>query len=161
MLIILLPAQTHTCKHTCTSTHACTHKHTQREGGGREGGREREREGGREGERPFQVALVSTIEDRFRTAGGTAVQGAGELTDNEVVGGVTEVAGNQIKADEDTSAGERVAMLLGDSMATIGDSDMIEGPGGDVLGKVGEGISEHGGDVIEKLKGKESDEDDD
>ena len=82
------------------------------------------------------------------------------MTDNKVVGGVTNVVGNQIKAEEDSSLGDRVAMLTGDTMATIGSSDMIEGPGGEMLTKIGEGVSEHGGEVIEKLKSKKSDDKD-
>ena len=64
------------------------------------------------------------------------------------MGGVTDVAGNQIKAEEDSYLGDRVAMLTGNTMAT--GSDMVMGPGGDMLTNIGEGVSEHSGEVIEK-----------
>ena len=54
------------------------------------------------------------------------MEGAGDITDNEVVGAVAKGAANQITADDDTTVGERIGMLAGDVTAGVVDSGLIE-----------------------------------
>ena len=64
--------------------------------------------------------------DRLKAGAGTALEGAGDITDNEVVGAVAKGAANQITADDDTTVGERIGMLAGDVTAGVVDSGLIE-----------------------------------
>ena len=65
-------------------------------------------------------------EDRLKAGAGTALEGAGDVTDNEVVGTVAEGAANQITADDDATIGDRIGMLAEDITAGVVDSGLIE-----------------------------------
>ena len=65
-------------------------------------------------------------EDRLKAGAGTALEGAGDITDNEIIGTVAEGAANQITADDDATLGERIGMLAEDATAGVVDSGLIE-----------------------------------
>ena len=60
------------------------------------------------------------------------IETADELTGDDTVAAVTGGAANQIKADDDASIEERLAMLAGDVAGAVGDSGLL----GDEMGQI-------------------------
>ena len=105
------------------------------------------------------LSLVALSEDRFKAVAGTAVETAGKLTGDDTVVAVTEVAANQIKADDDAPIEERLAMLAGDAAGAVGDSGLLGEEMGQIVTTVGKVVGDNAKDIGEAA-GKMRDRDD-